>query len=153
MENDIIEILEEIFYEVLEKLAFMFAEPTQKEELSFSKSDNIKASMSFSGDKSGQLSLIVPREMSNELATNILGIEPGDELTEEQAYDSLRELLNVICGQFLTTFAGYEPVFSLSIPDITKIDEKDCRSFSDDENTVGFLVDSYPILIGVKFDK
>jgi chemotaxis protein CheY-P-specific phosphatase CheC len=153
MQNNMNDIIEEIFCDVLEKLAFMFGEPAILKELSFVSSKYSKVTMKFTGNIDGEITLIVPDEMTQELAMNILGLDFGDTIEEEQAADSLKELLNVICGQFLTEYAGEKPVFDLGIPEISTLDKKNCEILCNEDNTVGFLVDNYSVLFGVKIKK
>jgi len=49
----------EVFTEVLERLAFMFADHTSKEELPQAQSDCIQVSMAFTGPMTGMLMLAV----------------------------------------------------------------------------------------------
>jgi CheY-like chemotaxis protein len=51
-----------------------------------------------------------------------LHILAEDDLVRERALDSLKEMLNVTCGQLLTSFAGEGPVFDLSIPTVAELD-------------------------------
>jgi len=152
MDEEKKELIEEVFCDVLERFAFMFAEPVPLDELSFSESGFMKVGMSFAGELTGRIGLVVPGTMCGELASNVLGLDFGDEISEEQAKDSLRELLNVICGQFLTTYAGEEPVFDLSIPEVSKIEEDECKLLSEEDNTICFLVDNYPVLLNVRIE-
>ncbi len=152
MENNKDEILLDVVCEVLEKIAFMFAEPLPKEELMFDDKGLIKASMNFSGELSGSISIIIPDDMSLELASNIMGVEPDDESIKDQALDSLKEVLNVICGQFLTSFGGDEPIFDLTIPEISSSDNKNVDEMIQSPNSLGFLVDEHSVLVQVIID-
>jgi len=107
--------------DVFESLSFMFGEPIDLDEVESEAETFIKVTISYKGDRAGAINLIVCAETANSLAYNILGIDEDEEdLSIESAMDALKELLNTICGQFMTSRFGDEPVFDLSVPE-TKI--------------------------------
>ena len=94
----------------------MFAEEVDINEISMSDTECVKVYMEFTGDLySGSLMMILPNNISNELAANILGIDDFSDEASELGQDSLKEVLNVICGRVLTEISGEEPLFDLSI--------------------------------------
>ena len=136
------ERLREVFADVLEKLAFIFAEPAEPDELQCEETDFISVQMEFTGEvMNGSLTLMVPAEYGAEISANVLGIDEDDEIAVEQAEDAQKEVLNVVCGQLLTAIAGDEPVFDLSVPTVSKADASDWEEITEDEDTVGFLLD------------
>lgn len=107
--------------DVFESLSFMFGEAIDLDEVESDSETFIHVSISYKGDRAGAINLIVSAETASSLAYNILGIDEGEEeLTIESAMDALKELLNTICGQFMTSMFGDEPVFDLTVPE-TKI--------------------------------
>lgn len=60
------------------------------------------------------------RVFAQRLAANLLGLEPGEGTVQVGAEDALREFLNVLCGQLVTTWYGTQDVFNLSIPEVTE---------------------------------
>ncbi len=147
MKPDQIEIVQDVFCDVLEQLAFMFGEPVDKEELVKNNTKHVQAHMSFSGDQSGEIFVTVPSDMCPELAANVLGVEPDDERVFDLANDALKEILNITCGQLLTTVIGVEPVFDLSVPDINNINPRKWSKLLEEPESLGFLVDDYPVLL------
>jgi len=144
MQTEQKELLSRAFCDVIEKLAFMFGEPTPKEDLPRTATDYIEVKMTFSGPTRGSLALIVPTEMCEEIAANVLGMEPDDELVIKQAIDALKEVLNVTCGHVLTSVAGEKPVFDLTVPVATEIDAAAWEQFLNDPETLSFIVDDNP---------
>ena len=136
--------MSEVFCDVLEKLAFMFGEPTPKEDLPETAAKYIDVGMTFSGPMEGALALAVPEEMCKEIAANVLGMELEDELVRNQAIDALKEVLNVTCGHVLTSIAGDEPVFDLSVPVAREIEAVAWEEFLGDSETLAFIVDDCP---------
>lgn len=138
--------LSKVFTDVLEQLAFMFADPPE-DELPPAEAGLARASMTFQGPFSGALTLTVPRDMAPVLAANVLGLEPDDELVLQAPYDALKELLNVTCGNVLTTIAGDEPIFDLSVPTIEELPEDADWGLDGAPNTVACLVDDFPVVL------
>ena len=141
------ELVSDVFCEVLEKLAFMFGEAVEKEELASDTSEYIRAMMSFTGAMSGKLGLVVPKEMCPEIAANVLGMDPDDELVAAQAIDALKEVLNVVCGNVLTALAGERAMFDLSVPEISTLNAAEWTTTLHEPQTWAFLVDDIPVLL------
>lgn len=136
-----------VFCEVVETLAFMFADPADKEDIETDSPECIKVRMSFSGAKCGRLELAAHTELCAQLTANVLGLDLDDALVRTQADDALKELLNVTCGNLLTALAGQDPVFDLSLPEIAPLDEAGWRAFLEDDDTLAFDVDDNPVLL------
>ena len=138
--------------EVLETMAFMFADPYENEEIPEEIPDAIKASMEFCGEEGfGAISLTVPAEMCMELASNILGMEPDDPNSQSKAEDALKELLNVITGRLATGVFGTKPVFTLSVPEVVIMDRDSWITEYKNPNTVKFSADSKVLLLTAEF--
>ncbi len=135
---------------VLEQFAFMFCEPVPIAELPRPQEDLMHASMGFKGAVTGALELVAPVEFARQLAANALGIDEEDEQMDA-AGDALRELLNMLCGQLLTTLGGAEPVFDLTIPEVVSCGLEAWDGMADDETTVSLLVDDLPVLLSVEW--
>ena len=145
MEND---ILRKVCCDVFESLSFMFGEPIDLDEVESDSEHFINVSISYKGDRAGAINLIVSPETANSLAYNILGIEEDEEeMPVEPSMDALKELLNTICGQFLTSKFGDEPVFDLTIPEIKTITIDEWQGFVDSGNFLAVNIEDEPILI------
>ncbi len=152
MRTDQRELVSEAFRLVFEKLAFMFGEPAAKEELPQPASGCVQTEMSFRGAMNGTLALAVPAEMCTEIAANVLGMEPDDDLVAVQATDALKEVLNVTCGRVLTALAGDRPVFDMSVPVTSRLDDVGWTALLNEPETVGFLVDDNPVLLQLSLE-
>lgn len=146
MQDDYTEELARVFNEVLEQLAFMFVDdpdgdgPDEPLPLAV-------ATMQFNGPRSGTLSLAVPRDMAPALAANVLGLDLEDGLIAQAPYDALKELLNVTCGNLLTTIAGDEPVFDLTVPEIEELPADAWDELHARPNTVYCVVEDFHVLL------
>jgi len=113
------QILWQVAEDVMGKLAFMFSYPdSEPEENGPDQEAVIIASVSFKGPFDGKLEMLVSPGILPELAGNMLGIEDGDTVTEEQQYDAVKELVNVICGNLLPEVAGKQAIFKVGVPQI-----------------------------------
>jgi hypothetical protein len=153
MSENYSDILYRVLEETLENLAFMFAEEVDANEISTADTEWVEGTMNFSGDlHNGTLTMIVPNNISNELAGNILGIDDFSEEAAKLGQDSLKEVLNVICGRVLTEIYGEEPLFELSIPELKTIKGYKETKDQEQENICYALVDDiYPVIM--KFEQ
>jgi CheY-specific phosphatase CheX len=148
MKAERLDQVRDVFRDVLETMAFMFAEPAERDELPLNRSDMRAVRMSFNGvEGGGTLLLAVPNEFQLELAANMLGIESDDPAAAAKGDDALKELLNVVCGRILTTLYGDRPVFDLSVPAIFALAEEGWNGLHADAEAVGFLADERPVLL------
>jgi CheY-specific phosphatase CheX len=112
--------------------------------------------MGFDGPFKGSLALAVPEPFGGQVAANVLGLDMDDPKTENGtvcqtetncAVDALKELLNVTCGNLLTAIAGDEPVFDLTVPEVTLLSEDEWRATPGLPDAVGFLVEDWPVFL------
>lgn len=140
-------MLARVFSQVAENLAFMFVEPQEDESLLDPAGPCVAAEMTFTGPFSGTLTLAAPLAFCPVVAANVLGVEPDDELATAQPYDALNELLNVTCGNLLTTLAGEEPVFDLTVPAVRDLSFEEWNTLKNSPETVGLVIEEHPILL------
>lgn len=110
-----------VFSDVLSDLAFMFTddEPAEPSPGSIW----LEGTIRYRGPVSGTLTLVCPLEFCRMLAANLLGLDADEPEAEARAPDALRELLNVVCGQYVTAAFGHDKVFDLSIPEARVLSE------------------------------
>lgn len=130
-----------IFSEVLANMAFMFTEeePAEPETAC----QWLEASISYHGPIDGTLRLRCTTDFTVLLAANLLGIDPQDNDAETEARDAVKELMNVLCGQFVTAVHGTEHVFNLSIPEVRDIPETPDMSAPDNPESTTLFVDTH----------
>lgn len=149
MTLDVEPILEKVVYRVLEEYAFMFGELLEEPEPPDVPGPYLQAQMEFVGPLSGSIALTTPETFCTHLAANVLGLDPDDEETTGAATDSLKELLNVICGNLLTDLAGDEPVFDLTVPRVASLTDEAWRTAFAVPGGKGFLVEELPVFLHV----
>ncbi len=132
------------FIDVVQRQAFLFAEPTAVKSLAEPDSGWVHARIAFSGPVSGRLELDLAGELRREIAANVLGLESDDDAAERGGDDALRELLNVICGHLLTQMAGEAAVFDLGLPEVDPPSENP-PDFS--PRALAFDVEGHPMVL------
>jgi len=147
------EIISNVVIDVLEELAFMFGEKVDKDELPKNGAGYIQVKMGFTGPQNGEISLTVPEGVSAEIASNILGVDLEEDEVKENNYDALKEVLNVICGQVLTSLEGEEPIFDLSVPENHAIGADEWGSMLNKAEVLGFIVDEIPVLLYLELER
>lgn len=144
------DLLCRVFAEVLEQMAFMFADAVEADEPPSPPASPLLAHMTFRGAMAGKLSLAVTAEMCPEIAANLLGTEPEDAVDPKISRDALKELLNVTCGHVLTALAGDKPVFDLTVPQVEELPEEAWTAMATAAETAALLVDDRPVLLSIE---
>ncbi len=152
MQNNVQDQVCSTFMKVVEKLTFMFGEVVSKSEIDSSGIEFTMASLSFTGDVKGLLSVAVPTDMTAEIAANILGLEPEDIGSEEMKNDALAEMLNVVCGHVIMALVGTGANFKLDSPLTCPVDEMTHREILESDDFVGLLLDDGPVFLGLKLE-
>lgn len=138
-------VLEGILSNVLQEQAFMFAEHFDGEP-EIPAPPFMQARIHFAGPFDGYLGLVFPVDLSVELIANVLGLDPEEIDAEDDAADALKELLNVVCGQFLAAAFGQTLVFDLATPSVTQIDAEGWQAQWTKRETTALLVEDEPVL-------
>jgi len=142
------ELLGEIVRSVLEQTAFLFPEPADLYDgVSLDGYEMVWASIDYSGDREGEVSLIIPMEMGRELSTNLLGEEIDNNDNKDKAIDATKEILNIITGQLLTRMYGERALFNLSTPQIKDFMQDEFFGALENKDYVCNLVDEYPVIV------
>lgn len=139
-------MVREVFARVLEKQVFLFAEDLALDGIPAG-GDWVEAHMGFHGPFGGTLTLALPKDAELDIAANFLGKDADDPDVAKYAQDSLKEILNVLCGHMLTSLAGEEPIFDLSIPEVNPLSESDRMALADSPGAVGFDIEGKPALV------
>lgn len=72
--------------------------------------------LNFTGTPSGEIRMWVGSEFARLTAANMLGIDTESDEARTKGLDALKELLNMIAGNFITEAYGETPVFVLGLP-------------------------------------
>ena len=139
--------VERVFPDVLRTAAYSFGEACDKTELTYPEA-GLFGRIQFSGHSTGKVFMAAPKALAAELAANALGLDAGDPEASVHAEDAYRELLNMVCGNLLTTWSGAEPVFDLCPPEVEPLNQKTWQELISNPDTQAFLVDStHPVAL------
>jgi hypothetical protein len=109
--------LKSVAMSVLEDAAFVFSDELPgTARPSIDDWNPAGVSLSFTGETSGVFRLWADEALLPVLAANMLGLEPGSADARDKGADALREMVNIILGNFLTDHFGSEAVFDLGLP-------------------------------------
>lgn len=100
------------------------------------------AELSFEGILHGTYRVLAQEEFATILTSNLLG--SGEESSEEERADALREMTNVISGNLLTATFGADTVFRLSAPQSRTVNEPP-RVSPSQGITFRFVADGAPV--------
>ncbi len=105
----------DVFYTMLS----MEVENIPEVPASFKEEKRTVGSVSFAGDVDGIFNIQVNDGFANTMAAAMLGIEEGEIENEEEVFDVIRELSNIIGGNLKSTFVDAGVSCALSTPSIT----------------------------------
>jgi chemotaxis protein CheY-P-specific phosphatase CheC len=117
MEQKIKKVLAGVTSDTLEKLAFLFVFPDEERD-GDGPEPTIAGRVQFNGHFSGSMVLKMSSSVLPELSANMLGVDDDAEISPEEQQDAFKEMLNVLCGNFLPAIAGDEVVFNIEPPEI-----------------------------------
>ncbi len=147
-EQEIKKKLEAVAISVLEQSAYTFADPSEFQELQqLAELNMIEATIEYSGECNGSLKLVLPAELCVEMHCNMLGIDPSDCSDVEQSRDAAKEILNIICGHFVTEVFGDTRDIWMSTPEVKEMKAEAVDSHSPNDQTVALLADDMPVLL------
>jgi len=121
MSTDNITLLRDTAIEILERFAFLLGDPAESSSYDVTPLPEKLwvITLIFRGPRTGALRLATVPELARQVAANLYGTEL-DEVTDTQAGDALKELLNVITGDYLHKLEGNEPIFDLAAPQLVE---------------------------------
>jgi CheY-specific phosphatase CheX len=145
--------IDEVFLDIVEKLAFMFGDPCDVADMSMSEGSWSRASIRFKGSVTGVVSLSVPDELCLEIAENILGMDMGDVEDElEVGRDSVKEMLNVVCGHVVPILQGDGSDVQLEVPVLESVRSEECIASASQDGVTAYNLDGSPVLLGFHLD-
>ena len=153
MKSEFTDVLAGVVSDVFMAQTFAFAVECAKEELEVPERNCLNATIRFKGPEHGRLEMMLPCGIGAELAANMLGVEVEDREAQDNATDAVKELLNVVCGQFLTARFGLEPVFFLSLPQVEEVDLSVWQALAQARDSVGFMLDEEPLLMRLSLEE
>lgn len=136
------------FCDVLETMCFMFGDVIDKDDVIVSLPEEIIISeIQFTGKINGSLSTIIPVDMCLELCANTIGKDSDEALKIVRASDSAKELLNITCGNVITSLFGDTEIFDLMPPEVSFPDKIVWDEFINNPDSIFFQVDDWIVAL------
>lgn len=132
--------------EVLASMVSMTIRDTAAQNLPRIENPALNVRIEYRGEYSGEIGIILGNDLASRIARQFLGMDSENDLLDDMVEDSARELLNVICGHFLTLKYGKRPIMKISVPRLFSISPALFTILSTNENVSSFMVDDLPLL-------
>jgi len=133
-DNELKDVLLDVISRILQDAAFLFTDDFDEEMTpDFTTWKPRGAQLSFKGPSSGSLHIWAESDFYKIAAANMLGIDENDAEAEKKGIDALKELLNMIVGNFLTEAYGKDEFFELGIPSVLENEQLE-KDYTNDEN-------------------
>jgi len=146
MSADNINKLVEAGIEVLERYAFMLGGPPKTEgEPVLLAEPSWMVTVAFAGARSGAIGMIVPPALARQAAANLYGGEPA-QMDDERAQDAVKELLNIVCGNYLHQVEGDGPVFDFAAPECRVVTRAEAVQCAGGKPQAALEVEGHPLL-------
>jgi hypothetical protein len=122
--------------DIFAEFAFLCCEPRAAAELPGILCDGWIARLEVQGLRRWEVALAVPRELAVELASNALGLEPGDPAAAARAREAVGEIAALLGGHLASTF----PDVRLSPPEVGPLCPEAWAALRDDLRVQGYAV-------------
>lgn len=145
--SEIHRLLESSSVLVLEDWAMMMVEPLAPGTCSFLGDDQCRiVEVDIVGPKNALLSIACQPKFLLNVARNVLGHDDDEEVPDEVLCDALKELANVVAGNFVTELYGKDDAYRLLGFRISEDEPRNvCDAFG--EYAVSVFGDDEPVLI------
>lgn len=146
MSEDNINKLAEAGIEVLERYAFLLgAPPEAKNKPALLPETSWLVTVAFAGARAGAVGMIVPPSLARQAAANLYGGEPA-QMDDERAQDAAKELLNIVCGNYLHQVEGNGPVFDFAAPECRAVTQAEAVRYAAGKPQAALEVEGHPLL-------
>ena len=134
---------------VLEDWGMMLVDPAENEVGIFDSEEILHVVVAhFHGCIDGELSVICQQPFLEALAQNLLGLSSGESIESAQLIDALKELANVLSGNFLTAAYGDDVVFDLVTFDVEEKTVGQVQDlYKEKKRVVSYLSDDEPVSV------
>lgn len=148
--NEVPKLLEKVSLLALEDWGLTLVERLS-EAPTFDISRTKYALVEYVGVASGTVVVVCGVELLETLWLNVLGADDDDSsaLDSDNYGDAAKELVNIICGNFLTEVYGEDTVFELSVPAVMQIDAVKLDKVLKSRLVINFEADGIPVTVAL----
>lgn len=145
---------------VLSEWAMMLVEPGgNPEELFDTSAPFFRVSAYYKGVFDGDLTIICQAPFLDLLARNVLGMDSEETVGIDEQWDALRELANIVSGNYLVEAYGTETVFDLPSFELQQIGFESVESYIAQKmskyhgkGAAVYLADGEPVFVSFDID-
>jgi CheY-specific phosphatase CheX len=130
---------------VLENWAMMMVEPLEKKPEFSELQPLLVAKIHFRGVLGGTVSILTQRGFAETLTRTIAGADEDDVIELSDIMDALKEMTNVLTGNFLTEAYGDDTVFDIILPTVIEVPLTEIATHTTSKATCFFKADDQPI--------
>lgn len=141
-------ILKQVIAQIFEGWATIFADEATN-AASLGNVPLYHVHIGFNGPHAGKINLWVSEPLSQSLVVNVKGVESGGTVSDADKKDAIRELANITCGHFLSTFYGEQTIFQFSVPEVS---QRTVTEFDGKDKTV-MSFEGQPLLADISIQK
>ncbi len=150
MSADNINTLVEVTIEVLERYAFMLGDPPGKGSgLVVLSEPSWIVTVSFAGVRAGGIGMVVTPGLARQAAANLYEGAPAED-GDERAQDAVKELLNIVCGNYLHRVEGGEQGFDFGTPVLQIAAREAAARYVSGKPHASLAVEGHPLLLFVE---
>lgn len=104
--------------EILERMAFVLAEPAEESLAELEPEWRCHAKINYGDSQNGGVAFLSATDgFLSELSSSMLGVEPEDIDLDEHGSNSLLELANVCAGELVILLGGKQDYYQLGLPE------------------------------------
>lgn len=111
--------------------------------------DGLNVRIAYSGRHAGELGLIIEHKLASRMAARIMGLDDSEEITDFMIDDALREVMNVICGHFITLMYGEKALIEVSTSQMFPVKNALCNLLRSSQDIHEFMIDDSPALVQI----
>lgn len=150
MSADNVQALVGSVIEVLERYAFLLGDPPDaKDGPPLFADPSWLVVLAFSGSRAGGVGMVVAPAMARQVAANLAGTEPA-QVTDEQAQDAAKELLNIVCGKYLHQVGPREALFDFAPPACFVVAQAEAVRYTGGKSQAALEVEGHPLLVFIE---
>ncbi|HOO47511.1 MAG TPA: response regulator [Deltaproteobacteria bacterium] len=146
MKKSPFEFLLQAMQQVMPSMASMSPGFPESGDVPVMQGDALNVNIAYSGWHSGEIGLILERQVVSRIAARIMGLDDAEDISDDMIDDALRELMNVICGHFITLMYGDKSVLDVATPQVFPVKNALCNMLRSSPDIHAFMLDDAPAL-------
>ncbi|OHE80418.1 MAG: hypothetical protein A2107_05590 [Verrucomicrobia bacterium GWF2_62_7] len=150
MSADNISTLVNVTIEVLEGYAFMLGDSPKTGGTPVVLADpSWVVTISFAGSRAGSIGMVVSPALARQAAANLYAGGPA-EISDDQAQDAVKELLNIVCGHYLHKDEANEAVIDFAAPALQSVTREGAVRYVNGKPQAALVVEGHPLLLFIE---